>query len=86
MRQYLHDFMVSYDYPQEAVETLLGQLSAMVVTAEYTQDSVQLRIQAGCKEKIKTLPAFTFTGGSVTCEAQDEDLIIQATVQGGAQA
>ena len=75
-----------YDLFEEAVETLLGQLSAMVVTAEYTQGSVQLRIQAGCKEKIKTLPAFTFTGGSVTCEAQDEDLIIQATVQGGAQA
>ena len=75
-----------YDLFEEAVETLLGQLSAMVVTAEYTQDSVQLRIQAGCKEKIKTLPAFTFAGGSVTCEAQDEDLIIQATVQGGAQA
>ena len=75
-----------YDLFEEAVETLLGQLSAMVVTAEYSEDSVQLRIQAGCKEKIKTLPAFTFTGGSVTCEAQDEDLIIQATVQGGAQA
>ena len=75
-----------YDLFEEAVETLLGQLSAMVVTAEYTQGSVQLRIQAGCKEKIKTLPAFIFTGGSVTCEAQDEDLIIQATVQGGAQA
>ena len=75
-----------YDLFEEAVETLLGQLSAMVVTAEYSEDSVQLRIQAGCKEKIKTLPAFTFAGGSITCEAQDEDLIIQATVQGGAQA
>lgn len=75
-----------YDLFEEAVETLLWQLSAMVVTAEYSEDSVQLRIQAGCKEKIKTLPAFTFAGGSVTCEAQDEDLIIQATVQGGAQA
>ena len=46
--------IAEYDLFEEAVETLLGQLSAMVDTAEYTQGRVHLRIQAGCKEKIKT--------------------------------
>jgi hypothetical protein len=67
-------------------ETLLGRLSAMMVTAEYTGEILRLRIQAGCKEAVFAMPAFTLNGGTVTCEAQDEDMIIEAMLQGGAKA
>jgi hypothetical protein len=75
-----------YDLFAEVTETLLGQLSAMMVTAEYAGAALRLRIQAGCKEAA-SMPAFTLSGGVVTCESQDEDLIIEATLeQGGATA
>ena len=75
-----------YDLFEGVTEKLLGQLSAMMVTAEYTGESLRLRIQAGCKERVTVLPSFTLNGGTVTCEVQDEDLIIEATLeQGGAQ-
>ena len=75
-----------YDLFEGVTEKLLGQLSAMMVTAEYTGESLRLRIQAGCKERVTVLPSFTLNGGTVACEVQDEDLIIEATIeQGGAQ-
>ena len=72
-----------YDLFEEVTETLLGRLSAMMVTAEYTGEVLRLRIQAGCKKAVSALPTFELTGGTVTCEAQDEDLIIEAMMQGG---
>ena len=75
-----------YDLFEELTETLLDQLSAMVVTAVYTKGILQLRIQAGCKETLTVLPTFALVGGDVTCQAQDEDLIIEAKIQGGVQA
>ena len=75
-----------YDLFEEVTEMLLGQLSAMMVTAEYAENVLRLRIQAGCREAIASLPAFTLNGGTVTCAAQDEDLIIEAIGQGGAKA
>ena len=74
-----------YDLFEKLTEMLLDQLSAMVVTAGYTKGILQLRIQAGCKETVKVLPTFSLSGGEVTCAAQDEDLIIEATL-GGAKA
>ena len=74
-----------YDLFEEVTEMLLDQLSAMVVTAGYAKGILQLRIQAGCKELVKVLPIFSFSGGDVTCAAQDEDLIIEATL-GGAKS
>ena len=35
MRTYLQDFMVSYDYPQEAVETLLGAYDAVCEHSDF---------------------------------------------------
>ena len=75
-----------YDLFEEVTEKLLGQLSAMMVTAEYAENALRLRIQAGCKEALSTLPTFTLNGGTVTCDAQDEDLIIEAVAKGGDQA
>ncbi|MBQ8555258.1 MAG: hypothetical protein IJ438_05210, partial [Clostridia bacterium] len=75
-----------YDLFEEVTEKLLGQLSAMMVTAEYAENALRLRIQAGCKEALSALPSFTLSGGTVTCDAQDEDLIIEAMLQGGVQA
>ena len=75
-----------YDLFEEVTEKLLDQLSAMMVTAEYAENTLRLRIQAGCKEALSALPSFTLSGGTVTCDAQDEDLIIEAMAKGGAQA
>ncbi len=75
-----------YDLFEEVTEKLLGQLSAVMVTAEYAENTLRLRIQAGCKEAVPVLPTFMLSSGTVTCEAQDEDLIIEAMAKGGAQA
>ena len=78
--------IVLYDLFEEVTETLLGQLSAMMVTAEYAENTLRLRIQAGCKAAVTALPTFTLNVGTVTCDVQDEDLIIEAMAKGGAQA
>ena len=58
-----------------------------MVTAEASEETIRLRIQAGCKSAVAALPAFTLSGGNVHCEAQDEDMIIEAVLgRGGAQA
>ena len=75
-----------YDLFEEVTEKLLGRLSAMMVTAEYAENTLRLRIQAGCKEALSSLPTFTLSGGTITCDAQDEDLIIEAMAKGGVQA
>jgi len=76
-----------YDLFESVIEQQLDQLSAMMVTAESAEGSIHLRIQAGCKTAVDTLPSFTLSGGTVRCEVQDEDLIIEAVLgQGGAQA
>jgi len=76
-----------YDLFESVIEQQLDQLSAMMVTAESAEGSIHLRIQAGCKTAVDTLPSFTLSGGSVRCEVQDEDMIIEAALgQGGAQA
>lgn len=70
---------------EQVVEHLLGQLSAMVVTVHCAQGSIRMRIQAGCKDTNPTGSDFALAGGTVTCETQDEDLIVEATIgQGGA--
>ena len=79
--------IAAYDLFESVIEQQLDQLSAMMVTAESAKGTIRLRIQAGCKTAVDALPSFTLTGGSVRCEVQDEDLIIEAVLgQGGAQA
>ena len=74
-----------YDLFEQVVEDLLGQLSAMVVTVHCAQGSIRMRIQAGCKDTKPTGSDVSLAGGTVTCETQDEDLIVEATIgQGGA--
>ncbi len=78
--------IAAYDLFEDVMEKMLGQLSAMVVTAEYADGTLRMRIQAGCKEAVAVLPAFSIADGNVTCDAQDEDLIIEAMLtQGGAK-
>ena len=74
-----------YDLFEQVVEELLGQLSAMVVTVHCAQGSIRMRIQAGCKDTKPTGSDVSLAGGTVTCETQDEDLIVEVTIgQGGA--
>ena len=76
-----------YDWFEDVTETLQSKLSAMMVTAECTGGVLRLRIQAGCKQVVNDPPAFTLAGGTVACEVQEEDLIIEATLaKGGATA
>ena len=79
--------IAAYDLFEDVTEKLLGQLSAMMVTAEYADDAFHLRIQAGCRETVSASPTFTLNGRTIQCESQDEDLIIDAMIEkGGAQA
>ena len=76
-----------YDLFETVTETLQSQLSAMMVTAECTGGVLRLRIQAGCKQVVNDPPVFTLAGGTVACEVQEEDLIIDATLkEGGVKA
>ena len=82
----LSDIVAVYDLFEDVVEALLLNLSAMVVTVSCKSDAIHLRIQAGCKDRIEVLPAFTLSGDAVRCVIQDEDVIIDATLaRGGAQ-
>ena len=74
-----------YDLFEQVVEHLLGQLSAMMVTVQCAQGVIRIRIQAGCKNTTPAGFVFSLADGTVTCETQDEDLIVEATIgQGGA--
>ena len=82
----LSDIVAVYDLFEDVAEALLLNLSAMVVTVSCKSDAIHLRIQAGCKESIEALPAFTLLGDAVRCVIQDEDIIIDTTLaRGGAQ-
>ncbi|MBQ7138451.1 MAG: hypothetical protein IJO39_05605, partial [Clostridia bacterium] len=79
--------IAAYDLFEDVTEKLLGQLNAMMVTAEYAADAFHLRIQAGCREALSAPPTFMLNGRKIQCESQDEDLIIDAMIEkGGAQA
>ena len=79
--------IAAYGLFEDVTEKLLGQLSAMIVTAEYADDAFHLRIQAGCREAVSVPPTFMLNGRTIRCESQDEDLIIDAMIEkGGAQA
>ena len=72
-----------YDLFEKVTEALQSKLSAMMVTASYTDGVLRLRIQAGCKEAVNEPLNLMLEGGTVTCEAQEEDLIIDATLEEG---
>ena len=75
-----------YDLFEYVTENILGQLSAMMVTAVCKDRSMRIRIQCGCREKIQTIPALSLPGGNVSCEILDEDLLVEASlVHGGGQ-
>ena len=79
--------ITAYDLFEDVTEKLLGQLSAMMVTAAFADGAFRLRIQAGCREEVTVLPTFTLDGRTIRCESQDQDLIIEATIgKGGARA
>ena len=79
--------IAAYGLFEDVTEKLLGQLSAMMVTAEYADAAFHLRIQAGCRETVSAPPTFMLNGRKIQCESQDEDLIIDAMIEkGGAQA
>ena len=83
----MKQIIASYDLFEDVAEKLLGQLSAMMVTAGYADDAFHLRIQAGCREAVSAPPTFMLNGRTIRCESQDEDLIIDAMIEkGGAQA
>jgi len=82
----VEQIVAMYDLFENVTEMLQSKLSAMMVTASYTDGVLRLRIQAGCKEAVNESLNLTLDGGTVTCEVQDEDLLIEAVLQGGAKA
>ena len=83
----VEQIVAMYDLFEDVTEMLQSKLSAMMVTAECTGGVLRLRIQAGCKQVVNDPPAFTLAGGTVACEVQEKDLMIEATLaEGGAKA
>ena len=83
----VEQIVAMYDLFENVTEMLQSKLSAMMVTASYADGVLRLRIQAGCKEAVNEPLALTLEGGAVACEAQEEDLIIDAVLEeGGAKA
>ena len=82
----VEQIVAMYDLFENVTEMLQSKLSAMMVTASYTDGVLRLRIQAGCKEAVNESLNLTLDGGTVTCQVQDEDLLIEAVLQGGAKA
>lgn len=77
----------AYDLFENVIEQWLDQLSAMMVTAEASEETIRLRIQAGCKSAVAAPPAFISSAGNARCEVQDEDLIVEVVLgKGGMQA
>ena len=75
-----------YDCFEDVLEALLTQLTAMAVFAEYKDNSMLLRIQAGCRELPTYSPNLHLPDGTIRAQVQDQDLIIEATIkQGGDQ-
>ena len=75
-----------YDFFEDVLETLLTQLTAMAVLAEYKDGSILLRIQAGCREIPTYSPNLHLTGGAIRAQVQDQDLIIEAAIKQGGDA
>ena len=72
-----------YDCFEDVLEALLTQLTAIAVFAEYKEDSILLRIQAGCREIPTYSPNPLLPGGVIHAQVQDQDLIIEATIKQG---
>ena len=75
-----------YDFFEDVLETLLTQLTAMAVLAEYKDGSILLCIQAGCREIPTYSPNLHLTGGAIRAQVQDQDLIIEAAIKQGGDA
>ena len=83
----VEQIVAMYDLFENVTEALQSKLSAMVVTASYTDGVLRMRIQAGCKETVNEPLNLTLDGGTVISEAQEEDLIVDAVMEvGGAKA
>ena len=75
-----------YDCFEDVLETLLTQLTAMAVFAEYKDGSILLRIQAGCRETPAYSPNLHLPDGAIRAQVQDQDLIIEAAIKQGGDA
>ena len=74
-----------YDLFENITELFLGRSSAMMVNVEHRDNTIHMRIQIGCRETLAKLPKWTLSGGKVSCEVQDDDLIIHALLPLGGE-
>ena len=76
-----------YDLFETVTERMLDCMSAMMITAIQANGMIELRMQIGCAGPAPELTGLTFPGGTISCEAQEDDLVINAYfAQGGEQA
>ena len=83
----VRQIVAAYDLFEDVLEMLLGSLNALMATAECANGTICLRIQAGCRGELPGLSKLAFPDGTIRCEVQDEDLMIEAVLaQGGDRA
>lgn len=76
-----------YDLFESVTERMLDCMSAIMITARQANGIIELRMQIGCTGPAPELAELSFPGGTVSCEALEDDLIITAAfAQGGEQA
>lgn len=77
-----------YDLYETLVESLLDNVTAMMIRLRCRDGQIKIRLQVGCKENIaqNSLANITVPFGSFSYEIQEEDAIISYTVsEGGAE-
>ena len=79
----VQQIILLYDFFEDVLEALLTKLTAIAVFAECKDGAILLRIQAGCRETPTYSPNITLPGGTIRAHVQDQDLIIEATIQQG---
>ncbi|MBE6763702.1 MAG: hypothetical protein E7553_05035 [Ruminococcaceae bacterium] len=75
-----------YDWYEAVIEALFDTLSAVFVRLSFDGDYVKMRLQIGCTTPVfeAQLSGVTAAGAvTYTCQAQETDLIIEATVSRG---
>lgn len=76
----------AYDFYETLTEQLLDDVTAMLVNLTCKNGNIKMNIQMGCTEEIavQTLADVTLSFGNFTYEIMDEDVVVNLTIEGGA--
>ena len=74
-----------YDCFSRIVEQLLEDMTAILVRLTCRDGKVRMQIQIGCRKEIQkeALEGIQTRFGTLTCQLQEEDLLVELTVEEG---